>query len=506
MSSIVLNVSLNNVGKKVSVTKSTTVNQLVQEALKKFGLDAGEYPKAMVYSNGKKIDNLLPIRLTNLINNSKLKLETGPKGDSAGTPKVISLKCIINETNGGSSTKIIKIDNGKTVLDLVNELDAGLLEYDAGVYDLVVVVMDYKLSQSKNELGVKLNSLLGDVSSLVVRIGFAQRDNSDLVKEQQKIVGMQLEQQRKRQALEAERDAQREVERKAAQAERDNKRVEEEADRNEKVEGERKEKVEGERKEKVEGEADRKEKFERERKEKAEREERKATPKDSVRPVIAQREANAASTTPQLFKASNRSKTYENPDEDYEMTIGQAQKYQQIIANSAKPKKTKQIKSLPEAYTIRVKFPNQSILQFHFENGETIKFGQILKKIDELLLSKFINNYTLKLGYPPFTRLGQTFKDNSTKLHDMSDFQINSQITLIWEYNQPIDSSAQFLKEDQLTISDSSHLPEMVLENNRANLDDEAETPPPTGNPNKITNQVKKDAKGNKLPKWFRVK
>lgn len=530
MSSITLHVTHNNVTKKIATEKSATVSQLISTALTKFGINESSNASLISKSNNKKLDVVLPIRLTNLINNSKLTLEVSEQVQAKS--KQVSLKCIINKIDKSNSNTILKVNNDISIKQLLLEIsskDSSIdltNNYDKSQMDIIINILDNKISinEQSNELNNRLSSIIGEVSNLVIRISFIQLNNNEKLLEQEKINELQLEQQRQTNKK-AEEDRLNNIE---------NQRLnnEEEAKlhlqkQKQKLSEQNGNEAAYEKKEVAykedEMEVDEKPKSE-EKNAKTNSIDSNSSPKklDSTKLHNNAQFTPTQEKSPQLYKSSSSSSSrqiYENPDEDYEVSVSQIQKYHKLISNTAnsnQSKNNKKVVPIPESYTIRIKFPNQSILQLYFENGLTIKLGQLIKKIDELLLPTYINQYNLKFGYPPFTKIEPNFKNNSTKLNDYLDFAKTDKITLIWECGN-IDNSfgkGPYLKESDssLSIKNSDELPEMILESNRSELDDDEEVDGKgknVYNNNSSTgssNEVKKDSKGNKLPKWFKLK
>ena len=183
-----------------------------------------------------------------------------------------------------------------------------------------------------------------------------------------------------------------------------------------------------------------------------------------------------------IYKPSSTT-TYENPEEDYEFTLDHAKKYQELIRY--KPTKPKaKIEKVPQKYHIRIKFPNNYLLEIKFDNTN-VKFGELVKKIDDNLTEDFKSNYNLKVSYPPFKKFNISFSLNQTFLLKLPEFDTNEKVLLIWE----TDKTGQYLVNDQAV--DFGYLPEVQLEQNRRDLPDEQ-------------NKSKKLTK-DKTPKWFKM-
>lgn len=491
MSTITLQISVSNVFKKVTVAKTLTVNQLIEHIGEKFNIkNFDQYPNAnlVIINNNKKLDRLLPLRLTNLISNARLKLVLGPKS-AASERRVVSLKVVVNKVDNTNYTTILEENNTVTVKSLLQKVEEKsqiqLLEFDNVAHKVVVNVLETKLVLGVDNIDKSLSSIIGNVSSLVIRIDFSQVKNELRELEQQQINKLQLDNQRQRERQRQERELQ---------------------DRE--LQLQEKEKELEEREQRL-----------RDQQLKMTAHEQSQIPEESTQ-EISQQQVNESSQLqaveskhnhgppvdfnsevskdPQLFKPSAH-QSYENPDEDYEVTVSQIQKYQKLISNSVKPK-TPVVRQKPSSYTVRIKFPNQSILQLYFENGHEVKLGQLLKKVDELLIEKYVNSYNLKLGFPPFNKLLLNFSANNKLLNELPDFQTDK-ITLIWELaTSEYNHDGPFLKEDIIKILQSSQLPEMILESHRGELEDEETVEPKHTAPKQLETKLL----ASKVPKWFK--
>lgn len=473
--SLVLHISHGFTTKKLSVSKSFTGSQLTQLALDKFGLNGS----GQLSHNNKPIDLALPLRLTSLTNNSKLKLEVK---ESTNVASEVSVKLLID-----SKTFIEKVDSGLTLLQVLQKFEMSqdvTIEKD----NLQLII----LNQVYNDLDVKLGSIVGNTTNLVVRVRYHDPNSTNT--EQEKINQLQLERQKERIV-----------------------RLREE--RREATEKEERDRLEQAKKE--------------ENVEQATGKDLVANPPDSVRDtqqelddhLTQQQELELANEPPEpaptpvdhykfevpkmeeaprLYKpaAAAVPAAYENPDDDYNMSVNQLKTYQKIIQNSSKP--VKKLKTVPSKLMIRIKFPNREILQINFIHDlPNVKLGQLFKKIDELIAPRFLNNYNLKLGYPPFNKIEMGFDANNQKLIDLPDFNQES-IVLIWETSGL--SLGPFLKEDAIgDIKLSSELPELVLEQHRGELESEPiknhHTPVNGTDENNAKSETKKG-----VPKWFKSK
>ncbi|KAI3403132.2 hypothetical protein KGF56_004021 [Candida oxycetoniae] len=502
MATISLNVSYLNQSKKLTVSKSSSVSQLVSQCLTVYKVDSSSY-RGELYHNDKLIDLGLPIRLTNLINNSKLVL----KVKKLDLNKMINVKLI---TEKGS---------------LVDKCNANI--------PLSQVLSQFKVDTSKpTQLRIlnstvnwaryqstSLGSLLGAADSVAMRLEYTRttKEEEAYHKKQQEAVKLQIEQEKKKRQIEEEK-------RKLEEREREKEKEREEEKR--KLE-EREEKVaearaaaskEAEMDTGLVNAAPTTEDIEM-----IEGEERVGVGKTSTtKGEISRSEATSASfvyqeeelkETPQLYVPSDKPQpSYENPDEDYHVTVHQVKTYQNAIRNSAQ--RTKKNPNgggkIPPRYLIRIKFPDGSMLQINLlENVSEIKFGNLIKKIDELLLPQFIDNYSLKIGFPPFTKLNQSFTLNQEYLYKLPDFQ-NEQIILIWELSKnSLNKKGPFLNSNSkdLVIKQSDELPERILEKHRSELPSDTSSGKQSSRPKSaLSNEEDKKGKHKlKIPKWMKI-
>ena len=191
------------------------------------------------------------------------------------------------------------------------------------------------------------------------------------------------------------------------------------------------------------------------------------------------------------------------------MTVDQAQKYHKMIINSSKKPAAPKPKSKPSKYSIRIKFPDRIMLQLEM-NDPTAKLGHLLKKIDEYLVPEFQNNYNLKIGYPPFSKIPMSLTHNTTPRADSPFFQ-DEKIVLIWASlvtpaKGPYIVESDFARENVKQINE---LPEIKLETNRSNLPADSNprsaVPSASSSSSSSHNSEKSSANASKkIPKWFK--
>lgn len=502
MSSITLNITYNSLSKKVTCSRTTSINQVITQSLEKFKLDPSAYTGELFNSsNGKKVDPHLPIRLTNLLNNSKLKLEVKQVDSAASVSSILNLKVVVFALNNELKSYVIKIAGSSTVQKFLEALeDLHSISLFGLEHYLQVTILDVTLDnkeQGKFEQ-TTLNSVIGSgVSSLAIRVRFkGLSENTERLSEQNRINELQLKQQAMRNQ---KRQEQEKLEREVKQKEEEKTHVDE-IDKEE----EEKEREMGHgvaeknalasvgKEELVEYSGENKQKNE----------------TSAFNDVSESSYVSAPFVpTPQLFlpsqKNAGKHSIYENPEEDYNMTVSQIQKYHTLITKSARPTKREVSKTaVPiNVFAIRLKFPDRSILQFTVDDGTNAKIGTLLKKIDSFVNPVYINNYHLKLGYPPFSRIEFGFSHNNELLRNHPAFS-SSKTVLIWELSElKAIPNEPFVKNVE-EIKDSSDLPEMVLEMHRGELAEEKEASAPRQT--RKTDEKPNDAK--KIPKWFKMK
>ncbi|KAK6205149.1 uncharacterized protein RJT21DRAFT_111683 [Scheffersomyces amazonensis] len=508
MSSITFNVVYNTVTKKVTVTKTNTIQQLINASLTTFKINDKKYD-GKLYHNDKALDTALPIRLTSLYNNTKLvlkvtKIEAGDSQNGLEKSIDINIKLIASVAGGRGETKsfIHKVSNQVTLSQLLTSFEekypGEVLGQSGAQLQLSILNLNYESDQFD---AVKLSSVVGsNVTSLVIRLSYGNgsEDKKRKNEEQQEIIRLQLQQQAERNRKAKEQE---ELEREQARKELKRQQAEDELKRQQTQE---ESSIQEQQSHIVDQDID-------------------------YQPVVSK--SNVAKTvveddngyvfnqpevkeTPLLYVPNDRTATYDNPEEDYEMTVNQAMTYQKIIQKSAIRKKPLERKR-PTKYLIRVRFPDRNILQLNFINDvESLKYGQLVHKIDELLHIEYINKaYNLKLSYPPFSKIDINFSNNNLKLVDMKEFQ-SEQISLIWELvDGNGNGNGPYIDQGKIgEIKHSDELPEVMLENHRKELPGDISTRTnksnETSNSNSNSNTDEKDGNSSsrKTPKWLKFK
>lgn len=490
--SYTFNVSYQNVSKKVSCVRSATVNDLILTSFQKFNVPLSN--NGVLTYSGKKLDGLLPIRLSNLVNNAKLELSVSSM-DSVVTLKVVA--AIGDE----SITKIIKVASSATLAVLVDEFRSKA-EISSDWSDKRIqlsVLQAVKDNLTSDFAQISVASVVGSATNAVLRLLVENKDA------QQKRIKFQEEQRVLRQELEEKRRQERLLKKDEEQRLEEKKKLE---DKNAEVEENDVEMEDVEETKNLAVAAD----------EAVNTLPHKGELPESSTGILTQNishSSNSGAITGSggdelskepshfevvqekedtLYVPSTRSAIYENPDDDYNMTMNQAEKYYKIIKSmQGGPKVAKEV-TKPQKYVIRIRFPDRSLLDLPIDDP-SIKLGQLLKKIDGYVAEKFINTYKLKNGLPPFKEIAVGFSQNSVALVDHPDFQLEK-ILLIWE-PAISNSKGPYLSEGIVT-KDASQLPTLQLESHRGELEkDEVTAPKPI-----VKTDGKKKSSG--VPKWFR--
>lgn len=515
MSEISLNIGYRNIIKKITCPKSYSINQLVGLAFEKFNIDKIANIGELKY-NGKSLDSSLSLRFSNLTNNSKIELTVKQ------IPKehYVNIKLLANLPTNEVKSYVLKINSNCVLRDIIEEFEnsskLNLLNHEG--YLMQLQVINSRVDQRDFDK-VTLNSITGlNVANVVIRLGYVSMNNESKIKEQQDIVKTQLEQQKIRNQLKKEQE---ENNRKLQKLDEPSSEeigredvVLEEPTASVDIAQERMNPAYPSEEDSSLSTNNKKENVT--RKEKLNTQERSTTTATQESSTATQERSTPiadqkTSEGPQLFMPSKTpNKIYENPEDDYDMTLSQAQTYQQLIRNSAKPiKKSSTEAPVPLRYFIRVKFPDQTILQLDFENAKETKLGSLIKKIDELVLPKFVNSYLLKQSYPPFKTIDMSFAANNTYLVDHPCFKAE-RIVLIWEPASR--SKGPYVNTQNIhDIKQANELPELVIENNRALLPEDApheysDIPPSTSAWHSTNKPGKSESRGKQFPKWFKLK
>lgn len=505
--SLSFSIAYNQTTKKVTCLRSSTVNQLASLAAAKFGLPASA--SGTLFHNGKKLDGLLPLRLTNLVNNAKLALEVSL------ALRPVTLK-VVGSILGELKQKIIKTNTDSTVQQLLDTF-ASETGVQYGENRIQVSLLDAKIDNGSTDFATTLlGSILGSADNAVVRLTVESQDA------QSKREKLQAEQQKLRQQLEEHKRQARLLEKKLKEESGETEKKEEKED--EQLQGEGNEEVGIEEKEEQQQaqvdespdlyvnvdsndmEVDQPEPSESQvsssTSESASVSKAPIEPPSEPIPEESFQVKHFKEDT--VYIPQNRSQHYENPDSDYNLTVAQAEKYYGIIKSMQQNKKQQPKEAVPpKSYTIRIRFPDRALLDLQIDDSST-KLGQLLKKLDGYVHERHINTYRLKNGVPPFEEIAIGFDANNKELKQHKNFQ-DERIMLIWE---PTDKAAKapYLKLDINTRS-LDDMPTIQLETNRGQLSDETEekrrqstldqSHSGSGNPEK--------KKKNGLPKWFKL-
>lgn len=474
--SFTFTVLYDNTVKKIQCPKTFTVNQLVQLSVEKFRLpdSFGE-----LSSGGKKLDALLPIRLTNLVNNAKLTL-------TISNIDVIANLKIVGSIDQKQVTSMMKLSSSTPIAGLVAQFAAlNNIQIDLTSKRISLSVLQSVIDNATTDFDhVLLKSVLGTSSSAMIRLVVEDRG----VHEQKR--KLQDEQANLRLRLEEEK-------RQARLAEREKK-----ADEPQQVEVPQESQTASLllvplNTETTITDMEIEKPAEYEKPVAAEIQPRVHTPE------LQDNTTGSFSLTTEkedtVYVPVNRTELYENPEDDYNMTTSQAEKYLKIIKSMQTRTKAKKVARIPSHYTIRLRFPDRSLVQLHMEDSN-VKLGQFVKKIDTFLDSKFINSYKIKNGSPPFKEIQFDFDTNNASMNSHPDFQ-EEKLLLIWE---PTISHAlgPYLK-DGVATKDVNELSTMKLEAHRGQLEDEAHTGPKKSEGTRSISKTKSKLTPN-MPKWFR--
>lgn len=476
MSSITLHITYNGATKKITTTKATTISQLAANAIDLFNISKLNGLIGILSHNQKQLDSSMPIRLTSLINNSKLTL-TIKKLDF---DKQVNVRLM----HPAQGNKVKRFALGINLQDLLQQFEIGDIKFSR------LNILNSRIDSDKYEQ-TKLGDVIGDTPNVVIRFEVVKlvQEKETILKEQQDVIKMQVKEQKER----LKRQKKEEEEEEAAKK-RTNAASEEVKPEDDQMD--------------VDDENDTQDPINEVDKVEADKIDTRAGQTGYVY------EEPKLQNEPQLYVPSTNSTTrYENPDEDYEMTVSQAKTYHNMIKNSMVPKKKSSSPDhtkAPTKYLVRIRFPDASILQINFLEGvSTIRFGQLIKKIDELILPQYIDLYELKLGYPPFTKLAQNFDTNNQLLCKMSDFQTSERITLVWQLtkNDLNIAKGPFVKQQNIDIKTSDDLPERVLDRNRGDLpeDEDAANHKKKSSNEGENNEKNANTKKMGLPKWLKL-
>lgn len=483
------------------------MNQLASLAIAKFGLPLSA--NGTLLHSGKKLDGLLPLRLTNLVNNAKLVLEVSSALRSVTVKVVASIL-------GELKQKIIKTQTDSTVQQL---LDTFAVESGAQIGDhrVQLSVLDARIENGTTDFtSTLLGSLLGSANNAVIRLTVESKDAHS------KREKFQAEQRELRQQLEEHKRQARLLEKRLKEESQETD-LQEEPKEEEEVEQEPELRDEKPEKANVIEEFAGQDSIDTEDLGK----DVNMDVDEAQEPLSKPEEINALDTKQEVsallndsipqtpsdesFKVQhynedtvyiplNRSQHYENPDNDYNLTVAQAEKYYGII-KSMQQNKRQQPREVapPKAYIIRVRFPDRALLNLRIEDS-SMKLGQLLKKLDSFVHEKHINTYRLKNGVPPFEEIAMGFDANNKELKHHKNFQ-DERIMLIWESSDKT-TKGPYLKLD-VNTRNIDDLPTLQLESHRGQLGDEEEKRRKSILELSQSRQPEKKKK-NGLPKWFK--
>lgn len=192
--------------------------------------------------------------------------------------------------------------------------------------------------------------------------------------------------------------------------------------------------------------------------------------------ILHEEESHTTHQSPQRDVAylpqEHRVASYENPDQDYTVSVAQAEHYYNMI-RALQHKQPQKEHFAPQRYTIRVRFPDRVLLEISIDDG-SMKMGQLLKRIDGYVKEDFVGGYRLKCGLPPFKVIDFSFSGNNQPLNLHPDFQ-QERLVLIWEALGT--RRGPYLREGVETRPVDA-LPPVVLESQRATMPAEKDSGP----------------------------
>lgn len=488
--SLLFTVSYNNVLKKITCSRASTVNQLVQQSIEKFRLPQSS--QGTLLHNNKELDGLLPLRLTNLVNNAKLALKIS-NGNRDVTVK------IVGTIKGELKQKIVKTQTISTIQALLEQFSQAVevhIDYENSRVQLSV--LDARVANSSHDFAaLTVGSLIGLAANVVMRLDVELKANQakrEQLQRDQEALRKRIEERKKQMRL-LEKEMKEDEARAAGIELSESPKTEVQAE----VPGE-----EAQNEVPMDVDAPQEVPLGTSLKEIPQEVPQQETPQNLQKEELVSSlestvESNLDDGQDIVFLPSGLSTRYDNPESDYNLTVSQAEKYYAMIKamQTGRRKEPKQQKRAPQKYVIRMRFPDLALLQFHIEDLG-MKLGQLLKKVDGYIESSHINHYRLKSGIPPFKEIAMGFAENNVALRDHNEFQ-DEKILLIWEPTEK-HSQGPFLKSNVHTRS-VLELPTMKLDQQRGQLAEEEHRPSSSGTNSERSGDEQKK-KG--LPKWFR--
>lgn len=480
--SLLFSVTHNGIPKKVTCSRTSTVNQLVQQSLEKFRLP--QSTQGIVLHNNKELDGLLPLRLTNLVNNAKLTLKI------VNGERDVALK-LVASVKGKLLQKIVKSHTSSTIDAVLNQFaNAVDISIDYEQNKVQLGVLDAHVDNMNHDFAtITVGSLVGLAANVVMRLDIELKENHarrEVLQKEQEALRKRMEE-RKKQMRILEKEMKQDEER------INGGQTDDHVQHEQGESGSRSPKLP-----KLDDSRESSPKMDTSTAEENRESPKEESPEKQKFPKEESPEQEAETDT--VYLPSGSSVAYENPDSDYNLTVSQAEKYYGMIkAMQTNRKETKQPKSAPQKYVIRIRFPDLAILQLVIEDSG-INLGQLLKKLDGYIEKSHINNYRLKSGTPPFKEIKMGFTENNTALKDHGEFQ-DEKMLLIWE---PLvkRSRGPYLISNMHTKS-LQELSTVKLEQQRGQLDDDDDTGKLNEDKSKKKDEHDKSKKKG-LPKWFR--
>lgn len=479
-------VTYNNVTKRVFCTPNCSILNLVLLSIEKFRVP--ESITVSLFHDGKRLDDMLSIRLANLRNNAKLELQT------VRLVEMVNLK-ISGKFLFKQLSKVVRVSPSVSVACLVSEFLQQCGETaDWTQYNVELSAMQHTIKNNSTDFSTTLvKSLIGSSEKAVLRLTI--EDAAKIKKREDS----QKESDELRKSLDRQRHAvciagREQIEKKNALLE-ERMAIEETS---QPTEEERKKNLYGEL---AEPELNSSEPYLFSQAS-ADAEVCSLPIFNKSPPSIVESRGKTISapwlppteTEDTLYAPKNQIIRYENPDDDYNVTTNQSEIYLKMLQGMQKPSRKTKPTAL-RSYVIRVRFPDRKLLDLILKDS-SVPLGQLFKKLDSYVHPKFANSYTLKNGSPPFQAIEMGFTENNISLKDHPQFQ-EERLLLVWE--PTIKLPGPYLKE-VLPLKDLSEMPNIALESHRKILQDDFETI--RGTESKIVKTKTEKKPG--VPKWFR--
>lgn len=458
MLTLALKITYNKVTKTVHCKGSLTINQLVELSLKSFNVNKS-FTGDLVH-NGKTVDKSLPLRWSNFTNNTRFELRVYELKDDLE----VSVKLVVSD-NKETTSYISKVSNSLSIKNVIHKFEeVHGIQLIQGDRPFEILLMRNRIMYDDKQIERRLVDILGNQgNSVQMRLTYISRSFNN-TQEQQEINEIQKKSIREYQLKKKEEieNLQQEEEEKEIRKQEDSKLKAAENEKEKKEEELRKEEISqgndetsGTRRgllaeDEVESKTSRVE----------------TTRGESLTAKEQEKEKQPARKDT-LYKPSAYLR-YENPDSDYDMTVDQARKYHKLIRDSSRPSRPKP-KQVPKRYSIRVKFPDRNILQLELENSQ-VTMNHFISKLNSHLIDNTIP-YTLRIGYPPFSKISLLLEEDEKAMLSWPEFQ-NEKLLLIWE--PQISVKPPYISTESLedaNIKKFEDIPEVKLDSSQPLID-----------------------------------